>query len=309
MNLSGHTRPYAVLGHPIGHTLSPVMHNASFRSLGLDAIYLAFDVAPDRLAAVLPAMAAMGFGGVNLTVPLKETAFRLLDDLDESARMTGSVNTVEFTERGLRGHSTDGPGFLLALQESFHCGPCGDTVFVLGCGGAGRAVAMACAGAGAARLRLADADATRAQALAEDMAAWSPQTDVQARGRLSRRTASVRSDLHAAGNPLHAGGPRRWRPGGQRLGHAAASGRALFHHLDGRHAGPGRHASRSGNIRVREAGHERTPVARAALATPLRNGRLVPLTRADAPVTFDKHGFCKSLAVGSREYTREGASG
>jgi shikimate dehydrogenase len=203
MNLSGHTRPYAVLGHPIGHTLSPVMHNASFRSLGLDAIYLAFDVAPDRLAAVLPAMAAMGFGGVNLTVPLKETAFRLLDDLDESARMTGSVNTVEFTERGLRGHSTDGPGFLLALQEAFHCGPCGDTVFVLGCGGAGRAVAMACAGAGAARLRLADADATRAQALAEDMAAWSPQTDVQALSAASEvwAQASHLSDLVVQATP------------------------------------------------------------------------------------------------------------
>ena len=60
--LSGHTRPYAVLGHPIGHTLSPVMHNAAFESLGLDSIYLAFDVAPGQLLEILPAMKNMGFG-------------------------------------------------------------------------------------------------------------------------------------------------------------------------------------------------------------------------------------------------------
>ena len=82
--LSGHTIPYAVLGHPIGHTLSPVMHNASFEALGLDAIYCAYDVAPEHLMQVLPAMEQMGFGGVNLTIPLKEVAFAGLKQLDPS---------------------------------------------------------------------------------------------------------------------------------------------------------------------------------------------------------------------------------
>src|SRR5262245_12670128 len=118
-HLSGHTKPYAVLGHPIGHTMSPIMHNASIESLGLDAIYLAFDVAPARLLDVLPAMQSMGFGGVNLTIPLKEVAYRGLKQLDESARLLGAVNTVQFTEHGMIGHNTDGYGFLKAMEEAF----------------------------------------------------------------------------------------------------------------------------------------------------------------------------------------------
>ena len=116
--LSGHTKPYAVLGHPIGHTLSPVMHNAAMQSLGLDAIYLAFDVAPERLLEVLTAMKAMGFGGVNLTAPLKEVAFKGFTSLAESAKRLGAVNTVQFTAAGMVGHNTDGLGFLTSVRES-----------------------------------------------------------------------------------------------------------------------------------------------------------------------------------------------
>lgn len=180
--LSGHTKPFAVLGHPIGHTLSPVMHNAAFESLQMDAIYLAFDVAPDNLMAVLPAMRNMGFGGVNLTVPLKEVAFKGLTDLDESARRLGAVNTVQFTPQGLRGHNTDGKGFLTAIQESFGSSVKGKTLFVLGCGGAGRAVAITAAGEGAARLILADIDAARCQNVARDITAISPSTQVELAG-------------------------------------------------------------------------------------------------------------------------------
>ena len=172
MTLSGHTKPYAVLGHPIGHTLSPVMHNAAFAALGLDAVYLAFDVHPDRLLSVLPAMADMGFGGVNLTVPLKEVAFRGLSDLDESARRVGAVNTVQFLPGGgLRGHNTDGKGFLLALEEAFGAGVAGRSVFVLGSGGAGRALAITCAAADADALALTDVDPSRAPRVAAEVAA------------------------------------------------------------------------------------------------------------------------------------------
>ena len=180
--LSGHTQPFAVLGHPIGHTLSPVMHNAAFESLQMDAIYLAFDVAPDSLMTVLPAMKAMGFGGVNLTVPFKEVAFKGLTDLDESARRLGAVNTVQFTPHGLRGHNTDGKGFLTAIQESFGSSVKGKTLFMLGCGGAGRAVAITSAGEGAARLILADIDAGRCQNVARDIASVNPDTQVELAG-------------------------------------------------------------------------------------------------------------------------------
>jgi shikimate dehydrogenase len=169
MQLSGSTLAFAVCGHPIGHTLSPAMHNSSFRALGLDAIYLAFDVHPDRLMTVLPAMADLGFRGVNLTVPLKEVAFRGLTQLDDSARKLGAVNTVQFTPAGLVGHNTDGDGFLAALHEAFGAAPAGRAVCVLGCGGAGRAVAITCAAAGAAELVLTDLDEARPQRVAAEI--------------------------------------------------------------------------------------------------------------------------------------------
>lgn len=146
MKISGHTIPFAVLGHPIGHTLSPVMHNAAFEKMGIDAIYLAFDVHPNDLISVLHAMGKMKFRGVNLTVPLKEIAFNGIQDLDTSARVLGAVNTVSYLPDGrMIGYNTDGYGFLTALKESFGIEVNGLKVFIYGCGGAGRAVALTCA--------------------------------------------------------------------------------------------------------------------------------------------------------------------
>lgn len=178
MNLSGHTKPFAVLGHPIGHTLSPVMHNASIQALDFDGIYLALDVHPDRLMEVLPAMELMGFAGVNLTVPHKEIAFRGLDKLDESARLFGAANTVEFTKDGMVGHNTDGYGFLKALEEAFGKTVKGDSIFVLGCGGAGRATALQAAKEGAKSLVLADIDAERVQRLEDEVKALVPTVEI-----------------------------------------------------------------------------------------------------------------------------------
>ena len=193
-SLSGHTKPYAVLGHPIGHTLSPVMHNASIASLGLDAIYLAFDVAPDRLLDVLPAMQAMGFGGVNLTIPLKEVAFRGLKKLDASAQLLGAVNTVQFDAHGdIVGHNTDGYGFLTAMEEAFNEPVAGASVFVLGCGGAGRAVALMAAGAGASSITLADLDETKRYAVAAELGTLYPRVSISHASSPAEQTAACRS--------------------------------------------------------------------------------------------------------------------
>lgn len=181
MNIDGKTRIYAVLGHPIEHTLSPAMHNASIRTLGIPALYVAFDVAPERLMKVLPAMQDMGFGGVNLTVPLKEIAFRGLTDLDDSARLLGAVNTVEFRPDGiLRGHNTDGAGFLAALQEAFGLSCKGISLFVIGSGGAGRAVALVAASAGAAAVTVADVLPEKASALATEITTRFPKVQAKA---------------------------------------------------------------------------------------------------------------------------------
>ena len=178
MKLSGHTKPFAVLGHPIGHTLSPVMHNASIQALEFDGIYLALDVHPDRLMEVLPAMQLMGFGGVNLTVPHKEVAFHGLEKLDESALLFGAANTVEFTDEGMVGHNTDGYGFIKALEEAFGKGVEGDAVFVLGCGGAGRAIALQAAVKGARSIVLADIDADRVRRLNDEIIGLTPKVEV-----------------------------------------------------------------------------------------------------------------------------------
>jgi shikimate dehydrogenase len=183
MNISGHTKPFAVLGHPIGHTLSPIMHNSSIASLGMDAIYLAFDAPPAKLMDILKSMRDMGFGGVNLTVPLKEVAFRGVEQLDESAKIAGSVNTIEFLENGeMCGHSTDGFGFVTAIREAFDTTPAGKSIFVLGCGGAGRAVAITCAAEGAAKIILSDIDDSRAAKVAEEIKEMFPTVEVESAG-------------------------------------------------------------------------------------------------------------------------------
>ncbi len=178
MNLSEHTKPFAVLGHPIGHSLSPVMHNASMNELNFDGVYLALDVHPDRLMEVLPSMALMGFAGVNLTVPHKEIAFRGLEKLDASAKLFGAANTVEFTADGMVGHNTDGYGFLKALEEAFGDSVKDESIFVLGCGGAGRATALKAATEGAKALVLADIDAERVQKLETEIRGLTPDVEI-----------------------------------------------------------------------------------------------------------------------------------
>ncbi len=174
---SGHTEPFAVLGHPAGHSLSPVMHNASFEALDMDAIYLAFDVHPNRLTDVLMAMRDMGFRGANLTVPLKEIAFRDLSNLDESAQLLGAVNTVAFTPDAMVGYNTDGDGFLAAVDEAFGPSIRGETVFVLGAGGVGRTVALVCARQGARRVVVSDVDHARSKQVAREIADAYPDTE------------------------------------------------------------------------------------------------------------------------------------
>ncbi len=202
--ISGHTTPFAVLGHPIGHSLSPVMHNRSIRSLGMDAIYLAFDVAPDNLMRVLASMRDMGFGGVNLTVPLKEVAFKGVDEHATSATLARSVNTIEFLKDGrLKGHSTDGDGFVAAVRESFGCSIAGLSVFVLGCGGAGRAVAITCATEGAARIVLSDIEQSRIDAVAAEIAQLAPSVEVASAGTAGAwAAASLQADLVIQATPV-----------------------------------------------------------------------------------------------------------
>lgn len=171
MTPDGKTLCFAVLGHPVAHSLSPAMHNASLRALGWNALYLAFDVEEAHVATALQGMLRLGFGGVNVTIPLKHAAYRAVQQVAPCARRVGVVNTVAFADGVLTGYNTDGIGLLADLDERFGFHPRGRTVLVLGCGGAGRAVALTFAAEGASALWLANRGGERARAVAADLRA------------------------------------------------------------------------------------------------------------------------------------------
>jgi shikimate dehydrogenase len=142
--IAGSTRLAGVIGWPVSHSRSPQMHNAAYEALGLDWAYVALPVPPDRLPAALRGLSALGFAGVNVTIPHKEGVAALCDELSDEAARAGSVNTVLIREDGtLRGETTDGAGMLAAIGEV----PGGEAV-VLGAGGAARAAVAALLEAG-----------------------------------------------------------------------------------------------------------------------------------------------------------------
>ncbi len=162
-------RVFAVLGDPISHSLSPVMHNAAFRSLGMeDCVYHAFRVPRGCLRDALLGARAMGFGGVNLTIPLKEEAVRLVEPVGIASLM-GSVNTVEFKGGEMFGHSTDGIGASLALRRG-GVDVEGRRVVLVGAGGAGRAIAFQLVMEGADIVFIVNRNRQRAVTLAQEIA-------------------------------------------------------------------------------------------------------------------------------------------
>ena len=139
----GHGRRAFVIGHPIAHSRSPLIHGHWLDRAGIAGSYERIDVAPDRLAAFITALPASGFAGGNVTIPHKEAVFRLVDETSPQARRLGAVNTLVVKPGGrVLGHNTDGEGFAASLDEELGTGwsdGAGRAV-VIGAGGAGRAV-------------------------------------------------------------------------------------------------------------------------------------------------------------------------
>ena len=156
-----------VLGWPIGHSISPAMHNAAFAALGLDWRYLALAVHPDDLPAAFQGLRALRFAGVNVTIPHKIAVAALVDELSEEATAIGAVNMVTFDGRRALGHNTDAFGFLAALSAGSFT-PDGCSAVVLGAGGAARAIVYALASVGA-RIAIHNRTAERAEGLTADL--------------------------------------------------------------------------------------------------------------------------------------------
>jgi shikimate dehydrogenase len=171
-NIGSRTGVIGVLGHPIGHSLSPRMHNAALRAQGIDLVYLAFDVPPERLPGALLGLRALGLRGVNVTIPHKEAIVPLLDEVEASALRIGSVNTVVNDRGRLVGYNTDKSGFLTALSGLRPDGARNLRCFVAGAGGAARAVVAGLIEDGARDIYVYNRTFERAASLCSQAVSW-----------------------------------------------------------------------------------------------------------------------------------------
>ncbi|GJQ20502.1 MAG: shikimate dehydrogenase (NADP(+)) [Bacteroidia bacterium] len=130
---------YAIIGHPVSHSVSPKLHNAAFAAVGLDCHYEAIDIDPADLGDGIASLRSSGIAGFNVTIPHKKGILPLLDRIDDAARAVGAVNTVVHRDGVLTGYNTDIHGFR-ALIAPFEKAVNGGTVGILGAGGASRAV-------------------------------------------------------------------------------------------------------------------------------------------------------------------------
>jgi shikimate dehydrogenase len=160
-----------VMGWPIGHSRSPVLHGYWLKRYGVAGSYVPLAVRPEHLRQAMRALPALGFSGCNVTVPHKESSFRLVDATDAAARRTGSVNLVIVRPDGtLEGRSTDGYGFVENLRQAAPAWVPGQgTVAMIGAGGAARAIAAALLDAGEAHIRVTNRTDSRAADLVRDL--------------------------------------------------------------------------------------------------------------------------------------------
>lgn len=176
--ISAHTALYALIGSPVAHSLSPAMHNYSFRACGIDAVYLAFDVTEKDLPKAVDAMRALGIRGYNVTMPLKTAVMDHLDEIDEQAALVGAVNTITNEDGRLKGYSTDGEGFVRNLKShgiEVH----GKRIALAGAGGAARSILSSLCRHGAAQVTLLkrrNAGFADAEQMLKRQASFAPDT-------------------------------------------------------------------------------------------------------------------------------------
>lgn len=188
--ISGTTQLLAVLGDPVRHSLSPAMHNAALQTLGLNWVYLALPVAPEKLAVLVESLEAIGCRGLNVTIPHKQTVAALCRELSPLAQRVGAVNTLmPLAGGGWHGTNTDVEGFLAPLRDGAWGGK---EALVLGCGGSSRAVVAALVELGLERITVAARRRESLDAFTADCRAWAPQL----------RTLEWSGDATAATSPL-----------------------------------------------------------------------------------------------------------
>ncbi len=158
-----------LLGNPLGHSVSPHMHNRVFKKLGMDCCYLPVEVTEDNLETVFRALTKMNVIGCNVTIPHKVGIMQYLDELDSVAQTIGAVNTICIKNGKSKGYNTDGEGFIRSLEEESQISVKGKCFFIHGCGGGSRAICMTLAFKGAAKIYISNRTFTKAEALSEEI--------------------------------------------------------------------------------------------------------------------------------------------
>ncbi|MBL7126064.1 MAG: shikimate dehydrogenase [Dehalococcoidales bacterium] len=168
--ITGKTKVCGIIGDPIEHSMSPVMHNAAFKALGLDYVYFPFHVQRGELPGAIAGIRALNVVGLNVTIPHKEAVIPLLDRLEPLAERMGAVNTIVNEGGLLTGHNTDAPGFMQALRSK-GIDHEGKSILILGAGGASKGISFILAEAGAS-LVILNRTVTRAEELASQIAQY-----------------------------------------------------------------------------------------------------------------------------------------
>lgn len=195
MNIDGHTKLLGLLGWPVSHSLSPVMHNAAAEALGVNAAYLPLPVKPEQLPEAVRGLVALGIAGVNVTVPHKETVMPFLDSLANEATVIGAVNTIAVNQNGrLEGFNTDWSGFLADLA-AIDLPLLDRDCLILGAGGSARAIVYALLQVGS-RVNVLARRREQTQALVTDMSSHFTGRPSAIAGLLTDLPQTI-SDLHA----------------------------------------------------------------------------------------------------------------
>ena len=196
--ITGKTKLLGVIGHPIEHSLSPLMHNAALAEMGADFVYLPFAIAPESLARAITGFAAIGLQGFSITIPHKQTIVPLLNEVSKVAQAIGAVNTVWRTEQGWSGTNTDVEGFLAPLR-SMQRDWSQSVVVILGNGGAARAVVAGCVELGCAEIYIVGRDAQRLEAFSQS---WNPSFGLQVYPWETLPKVLPRADLLVNATPI-----------------------------------------------------------------------------------------------------------
>lgn len=176
--ITGTTKLLGVIGDPIKHTLSPVMHNAALQQMGLDCVYLPLPVKKAQLKQAIAGFEAIDLAGFNVTIPHKQTIIPLLAQVSSIAKLVGAVNTVSWTGQGWQGTNTDVAGFLGPLQQ-LDCKWSILDVVILGSGGAARAVVLGCFQLGVTQIHVVGRDAKKLRAFAKSWQSHPLHTKLQ----------------------------------------------------------------------------------------------------------------------------------